>query len=117
MEATHAPFWATASTDKKEANTRIIDSGASQHMSLCKERMVNFREFAVPEKVRLGDNRVVYKERGQFGLRSKLKGNGRLLNWPKCCLFQIWQRIGSQSVQLSKGIYQWFQGGQMSNPK
>ena len=59
MEATHTLFWATASTDKKEANTWIIDSGASQHMSWCKERMVNFREFAVPEKVRLGDNRVV----------------------------------------------------------
>ena len=59
MEATHTLLWATASTDKKEANTWIIDSGASQHMSWCKERMGNFREFAVPEKVRLGDNRVV----------------------------------------------------------
>ena len=101
MEATHTLLWATASTDKKEANTWIIDSGASQHMSWCKERMVNFREFAVPEKVRLDDNRVVYKEQGQFGLRSKLKGNGPLLNWPKCCLFQIWQRIGSQKEFIS----------------
>ena len=109
MEATHTLFWATASTDKKEANTWIIDSGASQHMSWCKERMVNFLEFAVPEKVRLGDNRVVLAQgTGSVWVKVKAKGNGSLLNWLKCCLFQIWQRIRSQSVQLSKGICQWF---------
>ena len=43
MEATHALFWATASTDKKEAYTWIIDPGGSQQMSWCKERMLNFR--------------------------------------------------------------------------
>ena len=75
MEATHTLFWATASTDKKEANTWIIDSGASQHMSWCKERMVNFREFAVPEKVRLGDNRVVLAQgTGSVWVKVKVEG-------------------------------------------
>eukprot|EP00795_Rhopilema_esculentum_P015740 gene15740-biopygen5155 len=75
MEATHALFWATTSTNKKEANTWIIDSGASQHMSWCKERMVNFREFAVPEKVRLGDNRVVLAQgTGSVWVKVKVKG-------------------------------------------
>eukprot|EP00795_Rhopilema_esculentum_P008820 gene8820-biopygen1729 len=75
MEATHTLFWITASTDKKEANTWIIDSGASQHMSWCKERMVNFREFAVPEKVRLGDNRVVLAQgTGSVWVKVKVEG-------------------------------------------
>eukprot|EP00795_Rhopilema_esculentum_P014459 gene14460-biopygen4243 len=75
MEATHTLFWATTSTNKKEANTWIIDSGASQHMSWCKERMVNFREFAVPEKVRLGDNRVVLAQgTGSVWVKVKVEG-------------------------------------------
>ena len=38
--------------------TWYIDSGASQHMSYDKERMVDYVQFANRQKVRLGDNRV-----------------------------------------------------------
>ena len=36
-----------------------IDSGASQHMSYGKQMMVDYVHFENPQKVCLGDNRVV----------------------------------------------------------
>lgn len=37
----------------------ILDSGASKHMTCCKEFLVNFREFAKPQLVKVGDGRTV----------------------------------------------------------
>lgn len=37
----------------------LIDSGASSHMTPQKEFLVNYRELDTPEKVRLGDVRIV----------------------------------------------------------
>ena len=36
-----------------------MDSGASSHMTPQKEVLVNYRECSTPEKVGLGDGRVV----------------------------------------------------------
>ena len=41
IDDTHALFWTAPSTSTQEAISWFIDSGASQHMSWCKDRMVN----------------------------------------------------------------------------
>ena len=59
-EDTHALFWTAADADRKESTSVwYIDSSASQHMPCRKDWMENYRDFPVPEKVRLGDNRTV----------------------------------------------------------
>ena len=54
----HASFWSSERVNQKDL-TWYIDSGASQHMSYDKEMMVDYVQFDDPQKVRLGDNRVV----------------------------------------------------------
>ena len=40
----------------------LIDSGASSHMTPQRECLVNYRKFDTPEKVGLGDGRIVEAE-------------------------------------------------------
>ena len=54
----HASFYSSKRVNQKDL-TWYIDSGASQHMSYDKEMMVDYVHFENPQKVRLGDNRVV----------------------------------------------------------
>ena len=54
----HTLFWSSEHTNNS-STTWYIDSGASQHMSHQKDSMEDYVEFATPEKVRLGDNRVI----------------------------------------------------------
>ena len=54
----HASFYSSKPVNQKDL-TWYIDSGASQHMSYDKEMMVDYVHFENPQKVRLGDNRVV----------------------------------------------------------
>ena len=54
----HASFWSSKPVNRKDL-TWYIDSGASQHMSYDKEMMVDYVHFENPQKVCLGDNRVV----------------------------------------------------------
>ena len=44
-----------ASTDSSQAETWLVDSGASSHMTWDKELLTNYHEFETPEKVGLGD--------------------------------------------------------------
>lgn len=37
----------------------LIDSGASKHMTCCKEILKDYKEFSKPQSVKLGDSRVV----------------------------------------------------------
>jgi hypothetical protein len=54
----HASFWSSERVNQKES-TWYIDLGASQHMSYDKGMMVDYVHFGNPQKVRLGDNRIV----------------------------------------------------------
>ena len=53
----HPLLWSSGRVNQMDL-TWYIDSGASQHMSYDKERMVDYVQFANRQKVRLGDNRV-----------------------------------------------------------
>ena len=48
-----------ASGDLPEMGKWLVDSGASSHMTPQKEFLVDYREFDTPEKVGLGDGRIV----------------------------------------------------------
>ena len=54
----HASFYSSKRVNQKDL-TWYTDSGASQHMSYDKEMMVDYVHFENPQKVGLGDNRVV----------------------------------------------------------
>ncbi|CAB3993668.1 gag-pol poly [Paramuricea clavata] len=54
----HASFWSSKHVNCTDS-TWYIDSGASQHMSYDKEMMVDYVHFVNPQRVRLGDKRVV----------------------------------------------------------
>eukprot|EP00794_Sanderia_malayensis_P014935 gene14935-16475_t len=45
-----------------ESLVGYVDSGASRHMSSNKEWMQDYAKLAIPEKIRLGDNRLVEAE-------------------------------------------------------
>ena len=49
----------TASTDLPRMEKWLVDSGALGHMTHQKEFLLDYREFATPEKVGVGDGRVV----------------------------------------------------------
>lgn len=49
----------TASADLPRMEKWLVDSGASSHMTHQKEFLLDYREFATPEKVGVGDGRVV----------------------------------------------------------
>ena len=49
----------TTSTDVPQMEKWLVDSGASSHMTHQKEFLLDYREFATPEKVGVGDGRVV----------------------------------------------------------
>ena len=58
-EDTRALFWTAGNANQKETTVWYIDSGASQRMSRRKDLMENYREFPVPKKARLCNNRIV----------------------------------------------------------
>lgn len=49
----------TVSADLPRMEKWLVDSGASSHMTHQKEFLLDYREFATPEKVGVGDGRVV----------------------------------------------------------
>ncbi|MCP4923004.1 MAG: hypothetical protein GY915_03105, partial [bacterium] len=58
-EDVNSTFWGSPNKNSDESFVWYVDSGASQHMSCKKDWMENYKEFSVPEKVRLGDNHTV----------------------------------------------------------
>ena len=48
-----------AGDDLPQMDKWLVDSGASSHMTTQREFLTNYRKFDVPEKVGLGDGRIV----------------------------------------------------------
>ena len=70
----HTLFWSSEHANNS-STTWYIDSGASQP-SHQKDSMEDYVEFDTPEKVRLGDNRVIEAlGKGSVWLQVKIGGN------------------------------------------
>ena len=101
-------FTASVGSSDKESSKWIIDSGASSHMTHNKDILMNYKEFAVPENVALGDSSVVKAlGSGTVSLMMFLDGNkmkkGTLRNVlyvPKltCNLFSVRAAVAMRNV-------------------
>ena len=106
IDDTHALFWTAPSTSTQEAISWFIDSGASQHMSWCKDRMVNYSELPTPEKVRLGDNRTVLaKGTGSIWIKVEVKGVWKPVELTKVLYVpDLAKNLFSVSAVVKKGL-------------
>ena len=62
-------------SDAENKSGWIVDSGATQHMTLERDRLTDFMEFKQPCKVNLGDNRTILAYgKGSYNLVADLNG-------------------------------------------
>src|SRR5215475_1568408 len=57
-------------SDNEEENCWLMDSGATQHMTSCKEWFRTYMEFDRPVPIKLGNNNIIYaKGKGEIGVQ------------------------------------------------
>ena len=83
-------------SDKISEDKWLVDSGASSHMTPKREYFTKYRSFSTPEKVALGDGRIVEAVTIQLNMLFKISNSKRavmydVLHVPKlsCNLFSV----------------------------